>query len=44
MANEQTHELKSIGTDPSFQGVTVHVKAKKKEPKESDFVTSWPSR
>lgn len=40
MANEQTHELKSIGTDPSFQGVTVHVKAKKKEPEESDFITN----
>lgn len=40
MANEQTHELKSIGTDPSFQGVTIHVKAKKKEPEESDFITN----
>lgn len=38
MANEQTHELKSIGTDPSFQGVTVHVKAKQQEPEESDFI------
>lgn len=38
MANEQTHELKSIGTDPSFQGVTIHVTAKKKEPEESDFI------
>lgn len=38
MANEQTHELKSIGTDPSFQGVTVHLTEKKEEPKESDFI------
>lgn len=38
MANEQTHELKSIGTDPNFQGVTVHVKAKQQEPEESDFI------
>lgn len=38
MANEQTHELKSIGTDPSFQGVTIHVTEKKKEPEESDFI------
>lgn len=38
MANEQTHELKAIGTDPNFQGVTVHVKAKQQEPEESDFV------
>lgn len=38
MANEQTHELKAIGTDPNFQGVTVHVKAKQQEPEESDFI------
>ena len=38
MANEQTHELKSIGTDPSFQGITVRVTEKKKEPEESDLV------
>ena len=38
MANEQTHELKSIGADPSFQGVTVHLTEKKEEPKESDFI------
>ena len=38
MANEQTHELKSIGTDPSFQGVTIRVTEKKKEPEESDFI------
>lgn len=38
MANEQTHELKAIGTDPNFQGVTVHVKAKQQEPAESDFI------
>lgn len=40
MANEQTHELKSIGTDPSFQGVTIRVTAKKKEPEESDLITN----
>lgn len=38
MANEQTHELKSIGTDPSFQGVAVHLTLKNEEPKESDFI------
>lgn len=38
MAKEQTHELKAIGTDPNFQGVTVHVKAKQQEPEESDFI------
>ena len=38
MANKQTHELKSIGTDPSFQGITVRVTEKKKEPEESDLV------
>lgn len=38
MAKEQTHELKAIGTDPIFQGVTVHVKAKQQEPEESDFI------
>lgn len=38
MTNEQTHELKAIGTDPNFQGVTVHVKAKQQEPEESDFI------
>lgn len=38
MANEQTHELKAIGTNPNFQGVTVHVKAEQQEPEESDFI------